>query len=239
MVLGLLGLLALAGCGENRRGTILVPTGPRPLPDVLTGALTGRVLFDPLSTPDLATPPFPPTIVDLLSGGTVVRSDTLGGARDQFGFAALAPGNYRVAVRSRVFYPQTSAVYRVVDREQYTNDVVLLIDPSAISQTLGVVGTMSGYGPDFVFDNAMDLLALGLWTFPNLFATPPDIAAGTYRMKLATDVSIPGAFIGWGGGLDGGAVGAVRGPAGDVRERARGGPQDRLPDGRRVAVRAR
>ena len=76
----LAGLLALLGttaaCERNQLTPLLVPTGVRPRPETGTGAIVGRVVYDPAQSPDLGDPPYPLTIVFLYEAGAPVFADT-------------------------------------------------------------------------------------------------------------------------------------------------------------------
>lgn len=199
---GALAVLGVAGCSSNRPGTILSPTGYQPAPANPTGGLTGRLLYDPANTPDLSTAPFPPTRLRLLLGGQVVRELQAGGATDQFTFSSLPPGRYTVTASSHAFQPASLPPMLVTDAVRETDDLTMRVSIDSLNTVyIAVVGQMPGFGIDgFNFgDTSMLGTALGLWTYPNDFATPVPVQAGTYRFKFVTDPTGATGTIGWGG----------------------------------------
>lgn len=207
----LAGTLALAavlaaGCGGNDASTVLTPTGIRPAPDTWPGSMTGAVFFDPLNTPDLGTPPFPPTRVELFLGGELVAVDSLAPDSRNYRFTGLAPGSYSIVVRSSAFFANSRGGLPVRDGELDAGNITLTLNASVFSNYIEVIGDMPGFEAAQIGTGAtsLDQNAIGVWTYPNLLM--PDlvpygvIPAGTYRLKFANDVSSTDANrIGWGG----------------------------------------
>lgn len=194
--------MAALGCSENRRGTVLVPTGPRAIPEHPGGALTGRIRYDPTIFPDLDTPPFPPTRLALVRNGDTVAVITMDAASDSFYFADLPAGYYTVKASSRIFVPDTTRPVRVSESPRVLDDFTLRARTDSLNTVyIAIVGQMNGFGPvGFeTGDTSLLGLALGVWTYPNDFATPLPIAAGTYRFKFVTDPTSTAGTIGWGG----------------------------------------
>ncbi len=197
-----LALTGLAGCSRNRPGTILSPTGFQPAPENPTGGLRGRLRFDPTNAPDLNVAPFPPTRLRLIAGGVVVRDTLVGGASDQFTFSALPPGRYTVTANSHAFRPATLPVMLVTDAVRETDDLTMSVSVDSLNTVyIAVVGQMPGFGIDGYNFGDTSLLgtALGVWSYPNDFAAPIPVAAGTYRFKFVTDPTGATGTIGWGG----------------------------------------
>lgn len=202
-LLALSAALALAaGCGRNEAGTLLAPTGIRPAPSSWPGGLTGSVFFDPTNTPDLGSPPFPPTRVELFSGANMVAVDSLEPGSRNYLFSGLAPGSYSIVVRSSAFFANSRGGLPVRDGLLDAGNITLTLNPSVFSNSVDVMGSMPGFGTDqFGWGTtSLDQNVLGVWTYPNDLLPPTPIPAGTYRLKFVTDMSSTDAnLIGWGG----------------------------------------
>lgn len=194
LALALVALLASA-CERNVAETLLVPTGMRPPLANPAGAVTGYVFWAPQRFPDLADPPYPPTIVELVSSGSVIGRDTIGGGRRTFLFEGVQPGTYTVRAQARGFLVTSVTGVRVAERPVDAGDVTLRIDATAYSVFVGIIGTMPGFDYDSYFLNLMDQPSTGIFT--TIF--PATVSAGTYRFKFVTDPSFPDDLIGWGG----------------------------------------
>lgn len=190
----------VAGCSGNRPGTLLSPTGPRPVPANPRGSIFGTVQWDPTLFSDLASPPYPPTIARLKTpGGLLVAEDTMDVNSDRFEFLGVPPGDYVVGAGSRAFRVVERPGIRVVESARDAGTLVLPVNGDSTSTTIWLVGGMPGFSYDEFFDNSLISVQLGLWTYPNDFTTPREITAGTYRFKFVTDPSFPSNLIGWGG----------------------------------------
>jgi hypothetical protein len=210
--LAVFAVLALAGCGRNEAGTYLAPTGIRPAPASWPGAVTGKVVYDPVNTPDLSVAPFPPTRVELRSGATVLAVDSLHGSSNEFLFTGLKPGTYTVAATSRAFKAGSRGNIPVREELIDAGDVKLTFDPLTLSNGMEIIGTMPGYRiqdlSEFTFPIDVTGLSLieNVWRFPNDEINPDgvSITAGTYRFKFATEFpAVVTNMTGWG---DGGGV---------------------------------
>lgn len=193
---------AAAGCGRNDAATLLVPTGIRPAPGSWPGSLTGAVFFDPVNTPDLAAPPFPPTRVELFLGSTLVAVDSLDPGSRNYLFTGLAAGSYSIVVRSAAFYANSRGGLPVREGRLDAGNLTLTLNPLLLSSTVFVTGTMPGFDADqIMFGTTLcNENTLGVFTYPGDFAVPSEIPAGTYRLKFVNDQSSTGAnLIGWGG----------------------------------------
>ncbi len=194
--------LAGAGCGRNDATTILTPTGIRPAPATWPGSMTGKVFYDPVNTPDLSVPPFPPTRVELYLGADLVATDSLDGSSRTYLFDNLAPGSYSIVVRSLVFYANSRGGLPVREGPLDAGNITLTLNPLALSNNVYVTGSMPGLGADqLIYGTGIcDANQLGIWTYPNSLWPAVDIPAGTYRFKFVTDESSTDTnLIGWGG----------------------------------------
>lgn len=191
-MLALLG--TTAACERNKLDTLLVPTGVRPRPETGTGAIVGRVVYDPAQSPDLGEPPYPLTIVFLYEAGAVVATDTLAPSTRSFEFRALPPGTYTVVVDARMFERSSLPPVRVVADAVDVGD---LLAPFDLDQLTTISIHVSGDFNEFAeaADScAMQQLRLGLWYGPNIDPVftdqgeiPPDTAltleAGDHRVR--------------------------------------------------------
>lgn len=197
-----LAALAAAGCSGNDASTVLVPTGIRPAPEAWPGSLTGSVFFDPVNTPDLAAPPYPPTRVELFLGATMVAVDSLEPGSRNYLFTGLAAGSYSIVVRSSAFYANSRGGLPVREGRLDAGNITLTLNPLLLSSTVFVTGTAPGFGADqIMFGTTLcNENTLGVFTYPGDFAVPSEIPAGTYRLKFVNDQSSSdGNLIGWGG----------------------------------------
>jgi len=195
-------IASLAGCGRNEAGSVLAPTGVRPAPAEWLGSVTGLIFFDPLNTPDLAAPPYPPTRVELFMGGVLTAVDSLEPGSRSFYFPHVAPGDYSIVVRSRVFFSRSRGGIIVRERALDIGNVTLTLNPLALENAVYVAGAIPGLGTDQIpfATGILEGSGFGIWTYPNLFWDPVVIPAGTYRFKFVTDESSTDAnLIGWGG----------------------------------------
>jgi len=216
-----LALLAASGCGRNRAGTLLLPTGAVPA----NGAVTGLVFYDPTSMPDLAAPPYPGAVAELwhshhtvLAGRdtmllAIAGRETLTTGSRRFEFTRVPPDTYEVAIRSHGFtsllpgaslpipYNSPGVKTGIVVR-QSTVDVgnfTLPVDYGAFATSVNLMGDIPGC--DFPApENTFDQRLLGVWIYPaSSYPGGLTIPAGTYRFKLIDDVSsTPDNLIGWG-----------------------------------------
>ncbi|MCC6348196.1 MAG: hypothetical protein IT347_01220 [Candidatus Eisenbacteria bacterium] len=199
----LLAALAPAGCGRNKAGLLLVPTGIRPAPETWPGGMTGSVYFYSDRDPGLALPPFPPTRVELFLGGVSVAVDSLAPDSRDYHFTGLAAGTYSMVVRSSAFLPVSRGGLPVRDGVLDAGSTVLTLNESAVNHAVYIVGTMPGFA---FLDLQMGTTqcnqdTVGIHTYPGDFAVPTDIPAGTYRLKFVDDDqnTYDGNLIGWGG----------------------------------------
>ena len=195
-------LALVPGCGRNDAGMVLAPTGVRPGPGEWLASVTGIIYFDPANTPDLAAPPYPPTRVELFSGGTLAAVDSLEPGSRSFLFPHVAPGDYSLVVRSRVFFAKSRAGITVREAPLDIGNVTLTLNPLALENAIYVAGGIPGLGADQIpfATGILEGSGFGVWTYPNLFWDPVQIPAGTYRFKFATDESSTDEdLIGWGG----------------------------------------
>ncbi len=196
-------LLAMAaGCARNEAGTLLTPTGIRPLPETATGGLEGFVRHDSTNFAGLVGPPYPPTVVTLLRGSETVAADTAGAERRGFRFERIPPGRYTLVARSHAFRPASLGPVAVGESVRDAGDLFMTAAPESLSALTLVIGQMPGFTEDelFTFNTAMEQNVFGVWTYPNTFAPTASIPAGTYRFKFVTDLSSGGGnLIGWGG----------------------------------------
>ena len=200
-----------AGCGRNNPGTLMAPGILRPGPLVYTGQLTGVILFDTLNTPDLAASPFPPTRIELYDRvtKTLRAAVSLTPSSNQYTFRNLKASNLPLGdslyIRSMVFKENSAVPVITTDGYSSANTVMLTIDPSAVSTSMDVIGSIPGYTFDQLGMGTTTLLqnTLGVWelspsTF--LFQPPPTIPAGTYRFKFVNSyASTATSLIGYGG----------------------------------------
>lgn len=203
----LLLLAASTGCDRNPPGTALAPTGIRPAPAAWPGSITGLVFFDPVNTPDLAAPPYPPTRVELFSGSTLVATDSLAPASRTFLFTGVAAGEYSIVVRSAAFFANSLGGIRVNSLPVDAGNIRLAVNPGAFSAGMEIIGTIPGFriadiqeGLFPIDVNGLSATALGVWDYPSLdYPNGQAIAAGTYRFKFATlfPVSVT-TMTGWG-----------------------------------------
>ena len=202
----LAGLLALlvtgVACDRNVASTLLVPTGLRPRPETGTGAIVGRVVYDPQVSPDLDTAPFPPTIVELFESGIVVAADTLDRQTRDFEFAALPPGTYTVVARATLFQRSSLPAVRVVADRVDVGDLVAPFDLAQLTTaSIHVSGDFNDFA-EFADSCSMQQLRLGLWFGPNIDPTYSDtgeelapdsaltLAAGVHRIRFITNFTI-------------------------------------------------
>lgn len=195
---------ALAGCDANSPSPFLIPTGIQQRPETGPGALSGRVVYDPSQAPDLSSPPFPRTIVELWSDTVEVARDTLDPGTDRFEFTGLFPGEYRVFASANFFRRSSLPPVRVVSGPVDVGDLNLLINAAGSSNDIHVVGDFNGFffipfSPD---DSCgMEQKSAGLWYGPNLVPVDlgtriedPDTAltlpAGTSRFRFVTDYDL-------------------------------------------------
>jgi hypothetical protein len=223
-------LLALAGlplgCGSNRPGTLLAPTGPRPVPANPTGSVFGTVDWDPAIYPDLAAPPYPPTIARLKTPlGVLVAEDTLDTNSNRFEFPGVPPGDYVVGAGSRAFRVVERPGIRVAEGPRDAGHLTLPVNGDSLSVEIWIVGRMPGFSYDEYFTNSMSGIVPGLWTYPSDLYPATPVPAGTFRFKFVTDPSFPNDLIGWGGDSTQTLVAPVsnakvrfgRGPAHDLK----------------------
>jgi hypothetical protein len=194
-------LLALASCEPNRASSVLIPTGIRPRPDVGEGVVVGRLVFDPLQAPDLDSPPYPLSVVELWSGGAAIATDTLAPMTRDFEFRGLYPGEYTVVASARFFRRTSLPPVRVVSAEVNVGELVLPILPAASSVDIHLVGEFNGFTfIPFAPDDSVGLeqIRSGLWYGPNLYPVDtgsgeedPDTAltlpAGLHHFRFITD----------------------------------------------------
>jgi hypothetical protein len=209
MVLAAIAIAALgaAGCERNHAVPYLVPTGLRPRPTTGTGAIAGRVLYDPEQTPDLADPPYPPTIVTLEESGTIVAADTLPRSSRAFAFAALPPGTYTVVATARLFRRSSLPPVHVVADQVDVGDLIAPIDLNQLTTvSLYVSGDFNDFF-DFADSCSMQQLRLGLWYGPNFDPVPaeggdipPDTAltltTGVHRIRFFAISGLPTQYYG-------------------------------------------
>lgn len=191
-----------AGCGRNDAVTALAPTGIRPAPATWPGSLTGLVVFDPTNTPDLSSPPFPPTRVELFRDGSIVAVDSLAPSSRNYGFGEIPPGSYSIVVRSSAFFANSRGGLTVREYALDAGNVTLTLNPSVFSNGVDIIGSMPGFGTNQfgMGTTSLDQNVLGVWTYPNDLFPPASIAAGVYRLKFVTDMSSTNTnLIGWGG----------------------------------------
>ena len=196
-VTGLLALLVTGvACDRNVASTLLVPTGLRPRPATGTGAIVGRVVYDP-GSPDLDSAPYPPTIVELFESGIAVATDTLDRQSRNFEFVALPPGTYTVVANARLFQRSSLPAVRVVAERVDVGDLEVSFDLSQLTTTsIHVSGDFNDFA-EFADSCSMQQLRLGLWFGPHIDAVnadPPDTAltltAGVHRMRFITNYTI-------------------------------------------------
>jgi hypothetical protein len=200
----ILAIALLASCDRNSRQPFLTPTGITQRPDVGPATLTGRVVFDPTQAPDLTSPPFPRTVVELWVDTLLAARDTLDPATDRFEFAGLYPGDYRVVANAHFFLASSLPPVRVLSGVVDVGDVILPINGLASSNDIHLVGDFNGFffipfSPD---DSCgFEQKTAGLWYGPNLQPVDlggtiedPDTAltlpAGTWKFRFVTDYDI-------------------------------------------------
>jgi hypothetical protein len=174
-----------AGCSRNRPETLLAPTGVRPAPAPWKGSVTGLVYFDPLNTPDMAGPPYPPTTVQLFDTALVATQALAPGTR-WFTFRGVKPGIYSVVARSRAFFAGSIGGIKVREDSTDAGNLTLRFNPVSISNTMDIGGTIPGYSTDQIpfGPGTMDQNVIGIWTYPNSLYDPLVIPAGTYAFKF-------------------------------------------------------
>uniref|UniRef100_A0A832I9V6 Carboxypeptidase regulatory-like domain-containing protein n=1 Tax=Eiseniibacteriota bacterium TaxID=2212470 RepID=A0A832I9V6_UNCEI len=190
--LALIAALALssAACERNAATSLLVPTGIRPRPPVGEGAIVGQIVYDPTQAPDLVSPPYPVTAVELWLGTELLRTDTLDASTRAFEFRGLGPGEYFVAASANYFFRASLPPVRVVSGEVDVGDLRLAIDaadnPSAVHVLYDETTPPRTILPGNVRDTTglMRATSPGLWTFPQPFSRPPTLAAGVHRMRF-------------------------------------------------------
>jgi len=186
----LVAALASGGCARNSAEPILVPTGVRPAPAVGEGAVSGVLVFDRIQAPDLVTPPYPLTAVELWRGADLVVRDTLESDVRTFSFAGLTPGDYTVVAHANFFLATSLPPVRVVSQAVDVGDLELPIDgsdnPSEVHILYDEVLPPRTIPIGNVRDTTgqMESGVLGLWTFPQSFSQPPLLAAGVHRMRF-------------------------------------------------------
>ncbi len=224
--------LAAGGCSRNEPGTLLAPTGYRPAPAQWSGRLVGKLFYDPINTPDLATAPYPPTRVELWRfqpDTLMVAVDSLTNTTTWFDFEHLSPSvDYRVKVFSAMFYEADVNGIKVNENRVDAGNLTLRVNPNATAAGMEIIGTMPGfrladldYGMWFPLDSTRaGAPALGVWEFPYPnplpanpneedlaywgFAQRHKITAGTYHFKFVTDFpDDPNNLGGWGNPLGG------------------------------------
>lgn len=193
-----------AGCSGNDAGSVLTPTGIRPLPTDATGGLAGFVRHDSTTYPGLSGTPYPPTVVTLLRDATILGADTLGGEDRGFRFERLPQGSYTLVARSHAFRPASLGPVLVREAVRDAGDLFMSAAPESLSSLPFVIGSMPGFSLDELatFSTAMEQNTPGIFTYPDSDPLTPiaTIPAGTYRFKFVTDKSSsPGRLIGWGG----------------------------------------
>lgn len=219
--------LDLAGCAKNDASTVLAPTGIRPAPATPTGSLVGEITFDTLSYPGLGAPPYPPTRIELQTGGVTIAVESLATSGRRFEFDRLPRGIYQALATSHAFVAGKSPFDTVVDSPRASGVIELLAASGSLENTVFVIGTMPGMSDAELqtFSTLMDQNVLGVWTYPNGFATPDTIPAGTFRLKLVTDASSTlGNLIGYGGD----STQVLTAPFQNVPVRASSGPASDL-----------
>jgi hypothetical protein len=175
--------LLAAACGRDATRNPITPTGIRPPLLEGTGVLSGYVIYDPVNFPDLATPPYPPTIVTLLEGATTVAVDTLADTTRFFAFHDLLPGAYTVRADARLLTTGTAGPTEIYEDARDAGDVRLNADPSEGAVDLWLVGSFDGES----FADSCKFLqsALGRWLGPDFDADSAlTLAAGTYAIRF-------------------------------------------------------
>jgi hypothetical protein len=200
----LAGLLLAPGCDPNTADSRLVPTGLRPRPAVGEGAVVGTIVFDPTQAPDLASGPYPLTIVDLVETGGATRRDTLDPATRQFEFRGLTPGTYAVFAEAYFFRRASLPPVRVVAGEMNVGSLTLPFNPVQ-SADIHLVGDFNGFSfVPFAPDDSTGLEQryTGLWYGPNLtevFLPSGDVelpdtaitlSAGVHPLRFITDFDL-------------------------------------------------
>lgn len=211
-------LMLAAGCDRNQPGTALAPTGIRPAPAQWPGSISGLVFFDPVNTPDLAAPPYPPTRIDLFRDTALVATDSLAPSSRSFTFRGVASGTYSIVVRSSAFHANSIGGVRVNSLPVDAGDVRLSVDPASFSSGMELIGTIPGFRiadldpGSFPIDlSELSTATLGIWDYPSVdYPDGQSIAAGTYHFKFATVFpAVVTNMTGWGDAIGGTLVAPV------------------------------
>jgi hypothetical protein len=201
------GSFALSGLEPGRYNVLIRPAGQPPVTraDVIVnesgssdlgtiqfgsgnpGRIRGTLKFDdPANFPpydDLASPPYPPTVVELYQGTFKVAADTTTGSDRSFDFPSLAAGTYRIEADARMF---ARAIVNNIDVGTATvdlGDVQLAADITELTTSMHVAGDWNGFTIDPT--TQMNLTANVTWTY----TTTTPITAGIQNMKFVTDGS--------------------------------------------------
>lgn len=179
-----------AGCERNAADSLLVPTGIRPRPAVGEGAVAAVLRYDPGQAPDLGSPPYPRTWVELWRGTELAAVDTLDPAARTFEFTGLGPGEYTVVADADFFRRSSLPPVRVVSAPVDLGDLVLAIDGTDNPSEVHVLYDETLPPRTIAFGNVRDTTGLmrsgplGLWSFPQSFSRPPLLAAGVHRLRF-------------------------------------------------------
>jgi len=189
--------LLLSGCERNAAESFLVPTGVRPRPEVGTGSIVGRILYDPSQSPDVDHAPFPLTVVELFESGVLIESHALDRDTDVFEFDSLPPGQYTVVAAPRLYFRSSLPPVRVVDGVVDVGDLVAPIDFSQVAVSIHLFGSFDEKA--FFADTcALQQSRLGVWFGPNIDPffgeegevlpdTAITLAAGEHRLRFVTN----------------------------------------------------
>jgi hypothetical protein len=157
----------------------------------------GRVLYDPVQSPDVDAAPFPITVVELFESGALVGGYTLDRDTDAFAFDSLPPGQYTVVAQPRLYMRSSLPPVRVVDRPVDVGDLVAPLDFNQVAVSIHIFGS---FDENAVFADTLGLQQsrLGVWFGPNVDPffgkegeIPPDTAltlpAGEHRLRFVTN----------------------------------------------------
>ena len=201
-VSALLAALLAPGCGRNKPGLVLAPTGLRPVPAVPSGGIWGDLTFDPTHYTGLDQAPFPRAEIILLSlSGQHVDSLVMPGDSRRFEFDHVAPGHYSITVRNHAFKLAAFGSFFVSTWVQDVGDKALAANYDSLANECYVIGAMPGFSTAELSSGStfMDQNDVGVWTYPGGMGATP-VPAGTYRFKFVTDASsTTNHLIGWGG----------------------------------------